>query len=141
MFASPHRIAELDLSELRLPRAKDINRMFMYCERLRRLDISNLELPSDVEMDNRGPAMFSNCVALEHVDMPTKGALADRYGDDGTVQRGRPRRVEGKGVSASHHTRPVEALMGRMAPVSNERSRYDHPALHRKFRRRHTFRP
>ena len=80
MFASPHRIAELDLSELRLPRAKDINRMFMYCERLRRLDISNLELPSDVEMDNRGPAMFSNCVALEHVDMPTKGALADRYG-------------------------------------------------------------
>lgn len=45
MFASPHRIAELDLSELRLPRAKDINRMFMYCERLRRLDISNLELP------------------------------------------------------------------------------------------------
>lgn len=80
MFASPHRIAELDLSELRLPRAKDINRMFMYCERLRRLDISNLELPPDVEMDNRGPAMFSNCVSLEHVDMPTKGALADRYG-------------------------------------------------------------
>lgn len=81
MFASPHRIAELDLSELRLPRAKDINRMFMYCERLRRLDISNLELPPDVEMDNRGPAMFSNCVSLEHVDMPTKGALADRYGE------------------------------------------------------------
>ncbi len=63
MFASPHRIAELDLSELRLPRAKDINRMFMYCERLRRPQ--DLELPSDVEMDNRGPAMFSNCVALE----------------------------------------------------------------------------
>lgn len=80
MFASPHRITELDLSGLRLPRAKDINRMFMYCERLRRLDISNLELPPDVEMDNRGPAMFSNCVSLEHVDMPTKGALADRYG-------------------------------------------------------------
>lgn len=81
MFASPHRIAELDLSELRLPRAKDINRMFMYCERLRRLDISNLELPSDVEMDNRGPAMFSTCVSLEHVDMPVRGALADRYGE------------------------------------------------------------
>lgn len=81
MFASPHRITELDLSELRLPRAKDINRMFMYCERLRRLDISNLELPPDVEMDNRGPAMFSNCVSLEHVDMPAKGALADRYGE------------------------------------------------------------
>lgn len=81
MFASPHRIAELDLSELRLPRAKDINRMFMYCERLRRLDISNLELPPDVEMDNRGPAMFSNCVSLEHVDMPARGALADRYGE------------------------------------------------------------
>lgn len=81
MFASPHRITELDLSELRLPRAKDINRMFMYCERLRRLDISNLELPPDVEMDNRGPAMFSTCVSLEHVDMPTKGALADRYGE------------------------------------------------------------
>lgn len=80
MFASPHRITELDLSELRLPQVKDINRMFMYCERLRRLDISNLELPLDVEMDNRGPAMFSNCVSLEHVDMPTKGALADRYG-------------------------------------------------------------
>ena len=80
MFASPHRIAELDLSELRLPRAKDINRMFMYCERLRRLDISNLELPPDVEMDNRGPAMFSNCVSLKHVDMPVRGALADRYG-------------------------------------------------------------
>lgn len=80
MFASPHRIAELDLSELRLPRAKDINRMFMYCERLRRLDISNLELPPDVEMDNRGPAMFSTCVSLEHVDMPVRGALADRYG-------------------------------------------------------------
>lgn len=80
MFASPHRITELDLSELRLPQVKDINRMFMYCERLRRLDISNLELPPDVEMDNRGPAMFSNCVSLEHVDMPTKGALADRYG-------------------------------------------------------------
>lgn len=72
MFASPHRIAELDLSELRLPRAKDINRMFMYCERLRRLDISNLELPPDVEMDNRGPAMFSTCVSLEHVDMPVR---------------------------------------------------------------------
>ena len=81
MFASPHRITELDLSELRLPRAKDINRMFMYCERLRRLDIFNLELPPDVEMDNRGPAMFSTCVSLEHVDMPTKGALADRYGE------------------------------------------------------------
>lgn len=81
MFASPHRITELDLSELRLPRAKDINRMFMYCERLRRLDISNLELPPDVEMDNRGPAMFSNCVSLEHVDMPVRGALADRYGE------------------------------------------------------------
>lgn len=80
MFASPHRITELDLSELRLPQVKDINRMFMYCERLRRLDISNLELPPDVEMDDRGPAMFSNCVSLEHVDMPTKGALADRYG-------------------------------------------------------------
>lgn len=86
MFAScGNRIAELDLSELRLPRAKDINRMFMYCERLRRLDISNLELPPDVEMDNRGQAMFSNCVSLEHVDMPTKGALADRYG--GTMER------------------------------------------------------
>lgn len=82
MFASwGNRITELDLSELRLPQVKDINRMFMYCERLRRLDISNLELPSDVEMDNRGPAMFSTCVSLEHVDMPTKGALADRYGE------------------------------------------------------------
>lgn len=81
MFASPHRITELDLSELRLPRAKDINRMFMYCERLRRLDISNLELPPDVEMDDRGPAMFSNCVSLEYVDMPVRGALADRYGE------------------------------------------------------------
>lgn len=81
MFASPHRITELDLSELRLPRAKDINRMFMCCERLRRLDISNLELPPDVEMDNRGPAMFSNCVSLEHVDMPARGALTDRYGE------------------------------------------------------------
>lgn len=81
MFASWNRIAELDLSELRLPQARDINRMFMNCQRLRRLDISNLELPSDVEMDNRGPAMFSNCVSLEHVDMPTKGALADRYGE------------------------------------------------------------
>lgn len=80
MFASPHRITELDLSELRLPQVKDINRMFMYCERLRRLDISNLELPPDVEMDNRGPAMFSNCVSLKHVDMPVRGALADRYG-------------------------------------------------------------
>lgn len=81
MFASwGNRITELDLSELRLPQVKDINRMFMYCERLRRLDISNLELPPDVEMDNRGPAMFSTCVSLEHVDMPTKGALADRYG-------------------------------------------------------------
>lgn len=85
MFASRNRITELDLSELRLPQARDINRMFMHCERLRRLDISNLELPSDVEMDNRGPAMFSNCVSLEHVDMPTKGALADRYG--GTMKR------------------------------------------------------
>lgn len=86
MFASwGNRITELDLSELRLPQAKDINRMFMHCERLRRLDISNLELPPDVEMDNRGPAMFSNCVSLEHVDMPTKGALADRYG--GTMKR------------------------------------------------------
>lgn len=82
MFAScGNRIAELDLSELRLPRAKDINRMFMDCQRLRRLDISNLELPPDVEMDNRGPAMFSNCVSLEHVDMPVRGALADRYGE------------------------------------------------------------
>lgn len=81
MFSSWNRIAELDLSGLRLPQAKDINRMFMHCERLRRLDISNLELPPDVEMDNRGPAMFSNCVSLEHVDMPTKGALADRYGE------------------------------------------------------------
>lgn len=82
MFASwGNRITELDLSELRLPRVKDINRMFMCCERLRRLDISNLELPPDVEMDNRGPAMFSTCVSLEHVDMPTKGALADRYGE------------------------------------------------------------
>lgn len=86
MFAScGNRITELDLSELRLPQAKDINRMFMNCQRLRRLDISNLELPLDVEMDNRGPAMFSNCVSLEHVDMPTKGALADRYG--GTMER------------------------------------------------------
>lgn len=81
MFASPHRITELDLSGLRLPRAKDINRMFMYCERLRKLDISNLELPPDVEMDNRGPAMFSNCVSLEHVGMPARGALTDRYGE------------------------------------------------------------
>lgn len=82
MFAScGNRIAELDLSELRLPQAKDINRMFMDCQRLRRLDISNLELPPDVEMDNRGPAMFSNCVSLEHVDMPVRGALADRYGE------------------------------------------------------------
>lgn len=82
MFASwGNRITELDLSELRLPRVKDINRMFMHCERLRRLDISNLELPPDVEMDNRGPAMFSNCVSLEYVDMPTKGAPADRYGE------------------------------------------------------------
>lgn len=82
MFASwGNRITELDLSELRLPRVKDINRMFMHCERLRRLDISNLELPPDVEMDDRGPAMFSNCVSLEYVDMPTKGALADRYGE------------------------------------------------------------
>lgn len=85
MFASRNRITELDLSELRLPQAKDINRMFMSCQRLRRLDISNLELPLDVEMDNRGPAMFSNCVSLEHVDMPTKGALADRY--RGTMER------------------------------------------------------
>lgn len=82
MFASwGNRITELDLSELRLPRVKDINRMFMCCERLRRLDISNLELPPDVEMDNRGPAMFSNCVSLEHVDMPVRGALSDRYGE------------------------------------------------------------
>lgn len=82
MFASwGNRITELDLSELRLPQVKDINRMFMYCERLRRLDISNLELPPDVEMDDRGPAMFSNCVSLEHVDMPVRGALADRYGE------------------------------------------------------------
>lgn len=82
MFASwGNRITELDLSELRLPQAKDINRMFMNCQRLRRLDISNLELPLDVEMDNRGPAMFSNCVSLEHVDMPARGALADRYGE------------------------------------------------------------
>lgn len=82
MFASwGNRITELDLSELQLPRVKDINRMFMHCERLRRLDISNLELPPDVEMDDRGPAMFSNCVSLEYVDMPTKGALADRYGE------------------------------------------------------------
>lgn len=81
MFSSWNRIVELDLSGLRLPQAKDINRMFMHCERLRRLDISNLELLPDVEMDNRGPAMFSNCVSLEHVDMPTKGALADRYGE------------------------------------------------------------
>lgn len=81
MFSSWNRIVELDLSGLRLPQAKDINRMFMHCERLRRLDISNLELPPDVEMDDRGPAMFSNCVSLEHVDMPTKGALADRYGE------------------------------------------------------------
>lgn len=82
MFASwGNRITELDLSELRLPQVKDINRMFMHCERLRRLDISNLELPSDVEMDDRGPAMFSNCVSLEHVDMPVRGALSDRYGE------------------------------------------------------------
>lgn len=81
MFASWNRITELDLSELRLPQAKDINRMFMNCKRLRRLDISNLELPPDVEMDNRGPAMFSNCVSLEHVGMPARGALADRYGE------------------------------------------------------------
>lgn len=73
MFASwGNRITELDLSELQLPRVKDINRMFMHCERLRRLDISNLELPPDVEMDDRGPAMFSNCVSLEHVDMPVR---------------------------------------------------------------------
>lgn len=81
MFASWNRITELDLSELRLPQAKDINRMFMNCKRLRRLDISNLELPPDVEMDDRGPAMFSNCVSLEHVGMPARGALADRYGE------------------------------------------------------------
>lgn len=24
--------------------------------------------------------MFSNCVSLKHVDMPVRGALADRYG-------------------------------------------------------------
>lgn len=58
--------------DIGLTRAKDINRMFMYCERLRKLDISNLELPPDVEMDNRGPAMFSNCVSLEHVGMPAR---------------------------------------------------------------------
>lgn len=79
MFASWNRIAELDLSGLRLPQARDISRMFMHCERLRRLDISNLELLSDTRMDD-APTMFSNCVSLEHVDMPTKGALADRYG-------------------------------------------------------------
>lgn len=82
MFASwGNRITELDLSELRLPRVKDINRMFMHCERLRRLDISNLELPPDVKMDDGTPTMFSNCVVLEHVDMPVRGALADRYGE------------------------------------------------------------
>lgn len=25
--------------------------------------------------------MFSNCVSLEHVDMPVRGALSDRYGE------------------------------------------------------------
>lgn len=80
MFASWNRITELDLSELRLPQAKDINRMFMHCERLRRLDISNLELPSDTRMDD-ALTMFSNCVSLEHVGMPARGALADRYGE------------------------------------------------------------
>lgn len=81
MFGTWNRITELDLSELRLPQAKDVNRMFTFCERLRKLDISNLELPPDVKMDDGTPAMFSNCVALEHVDMPVRGALADRYGE------------------------------------------------------------
>lgn len=81
MFGTWNRITELDLSELRLPQAKDINRMFTFCERLRKLDISNLELPPDVKMDDGTPTMFSNCVALEHVDMPVRGALSDRYGE------------------------------------------------------------
>lgn len=67
--------------DIRLTQAKDINRMFMHCERLRRLDISNLELPPDVKTDDGTPTMFSNCVALEHVDMPVRGALSDRYGE------------------------------------------------------------
>lgn len=81
MFGTWNRITELDLSELRLPQAKDINRIFTFCERLRKLDISNLELPPDVKMDDGTPTMFSNCVALEHVDMPVRGALSDRYGE------------------------------------------------------------
>ena len=81
MFGTWNRITELDLSELRLPQAKDVNRMFTFCERLRKLDISNLELPPDVKMDDGTPTMFSNCVALEHVDMPVRGALSDRYGE------------------------------------------------------------
>ena len=81
MFGTWNRITELDLSELRLPQAKDINRMFTFCERLRKLDISNLELPPDVKMDDGTPTMFSNCVVLEHVDMPVRGALSDRYGE------------------------------------------------------------
>ena len=81
MFGTWNRITELDLSELRLPQAKDINRMFAFCERLRKLDISNLELPPDVKTDDGTPTMFSNCVALEHVDMPVRGALSDRYGE------------------------------------------------------------
>lgn len=81
MFGAWNHIAELDLSGLRLPHAKDVNRMFKYCEELRRLDISNLKLPADVKMDDGEPTMFSNCVFLEHVDMPTRGALADRYGE------------------------------------------------------------
>ena len=81
MFGTWNQITELDLSELRLPQAKDINRMFTFCERLRKLDISNLELPPDVKMDDGTPTMFSNCVALEHVDMPVRGALSDRYGE------------------------------------------------------------
>lgn len=81
MFGTWNRITELDLSELRLPQAKDINRMFTFCERLRKLDISNLELPPDVKTDDGTPTMFSNCVALEHVDMPVRGALSDRYGE------------------------------------------------------------
>lgn len=27
------------------------------------------------------PTMFSNCVSLEHVGMPARGALTDRYGE------------------------------------------------------------
>lgn len=98
MFGTWNRITELDLSELRLPQAKDINRMFTFCERLRRLDISNLELPPDVKMDDGELTMFSNCVALEHVDMPVRGALSDRYGEmmkrfnagDRTVLKAKP---------------------------------------------------